>query len=285
MRSATPHAMRESTLLAAQICVALAAQLSAQEPAGLAATALVNPRFAWQPRSVPGFRVYFQANSYASRHQDSLLARLPAALHHARTLIAAPAPPGPIDLFFVESREQMAQLIGGRATGFAHQAARAVFLMTDSSWRAFERHEVMHIVAWHAWGPPAANNDWLQEGIAQAADGHCGNYSNNAALRGLTARLGWISLQDLLTRFRQQPDLRAYLQAASFTGHLLETFGPAAVAELWRRGATPETVVGTRTLAAIERDWRAQLVVGALPRDDELTRIAEIGCGVASPPR
>lgn len=266
------------------MAMALTSAMAAQEPTGLAASALTNPRFAWQPRSVPGFRVYFQAGSYASRHQDSLLTRLPSALRHARTLLQTSAPSAPIDVFFVETRDQMSQLIGGRATGFAHQSARAVFLMTDTSWRAFERHEVMHIVAWHAWGPPAANSDWLQEGLAQAADGRCGNSSNDAVLRGLTERRGWIPLQDMLTNFRRQPDLRAYLQAAAFTGHLLRAFGPATLADLWRRGATPDSVLGTRTLAVVEKEWRERMIGGALPDPAELARIEEIGCGIGLPP-
>lgn len=266
------------------VAAALSSAVSAQESTGLAAAALTNPQFAWQARSVPGFRAYFQADSYASRHQDSLLTRLPSALRHARMLLQTSAPAGPIDLFFVETRDQMSQLIGSRATGFAHQSARAVFLMTDPSWRAFERHEVMHVVAWHAWGPPAANSDWLQEGLAQAADGRCGNYSNETALRGLTERLGWIPLQEMLTNFRRQPDLRAYLQAAAFAGYLLEAFGPAALADIWRHGATPDTVLGTRTLATLEQEWREHMIGGPRPLPSELERIEDIGCGAGSPP-
>src|SRR5215217_9005576 len=67
-------------------------------PAGLAAVALADSSFTWIRREAPGFRVYFLADSYAAAHQDSLLARLPPALAHARSLISAPALDGPIDL-------------------------------------------------------------------------------------------------------------------------------------------------------------------------------------------
>jgi hypothetical protein len=256
----------------------------AQGPLGLAASALTNPRFAWHLRSIPGFRVYFQSDSYAARHQDSLLARLPFALDHARALLQTSAPTGPIDLFFVETRDEMAELIGGRATGFAHQAARAVFLMTNPSWRAFERHEIMHVVAWHAWGPPAANSAWLQEGLAQAADGQCGDHTNETVLRGLTARRGWIPVEDVLANFRDQPDLRAYLQAAAFVRYLLEAYGPAALSELWREGATPDTLLGDRSLATVEQQWRVRVAAGQLPSASQLADIEEMGCGGGPPP-
>ena len=250
-----------------------------QEPEGLAARALVDSRFTWIRRDTTGFRVYFAADSYAARLQDSLVTRLPGALGHARRLLGTPAPLGPLDVFFVDSRDDMAQLIGGPATGFAHRAARAVFLVTNPAWRAFERHEVMHVVAWHAWGPPAANTDWLEEGLAQAADGRCDDYSNETALRGLVRRRGWVPFDDLLGSFRQQEDLRAYLQAAVFVEYLLQAYGAPALATLWRQGSQAGTQLDGRALRAIEADWRTRIAVGALPDEGALTRIEAGGCG------
>ena len=275
---------RVGTSLAVSGALVIATTALAQQPSGLAAAALGNARFAWQQQSVAGFRVYAQSGSYGARHQDSLVARLPDALAHARALLDTTAPDGLIDVFFVETREDMAALIGSRATGFAHQAARAVFLVTNPMWRAFERHEIMHVVAWHAWGAPAPNNDWLQEGLAQAADGYCGNYSNEAVLRAMTAQRGWISLSDLLTNFRRLPDLRAYLQAAAFTAHLLDTHGPQPLERLWRLGATASTVLGGRTLERLEAEWRARSFIGAQPLPAELARIDEVGCGIGRAP-
>lgn len=271
-------------IIGACLTASLTPGATAQEPEGLAARALANERYGWLPRTAPAFRVYFQAGSYAARHQDSLLNRLPFALQHARALLQTSAPAGPIDVFFVETRDDMAQLVGGRATGFAHQSARAVFLVTNPSWRAFERHEVMHVVAWHAWGPPAPNSDWLQEGLAQAADGRCGNHTNEEVLRGLTHQYGWVSLEDMLVNFRRQPDLRAYLQAAAFTRYLLDNFGPAMLERLWRDGSTADTVVGDRPLATVEQQWRAAIARGDQPPAAELATIDDVGCGVGTAP-
>jgi len=94
--------IRHAAMVAACLGEWLATASSAQEPAGLAAAALTNARFAWIPRTIPEFRVYFQAGSYAAARQDSLLARLPHALQHARTLLRTGAPAAPIDLFFID---------------------------------------------------------------------------------------------------------------------------------------------------------------------------------------
>lgn len=251
----------------------------AQEPAGLAASALADSSFTWIHRGLAGVRVYFLAGSYPAAHQDSLLARIPAAVSHARALIDAPPLTGPIDLFFIETRAQMTALIGARATGLAQPSTRTVFLVTNPDWRAFERHEIMHVVAQHAWGPPAPGSDWLQEGLAQAAEGVCAGYSNADVMLALTTRHGWIPLDTMLTRFRAQPDLRAYLQAAAFAGYLLQHFGPGPLEELWRRGSRRDSLIRGRPLAFLERRWREELRTRHHVPATTLRAVESKGCG------
>jgi hypothetical protein len=194
-------------------------------------------------------------------------------------MIKAPELEAPIDLFFIESRAQMTTLIGGRATGFAQPSTRTVLLVTNPDWRAFERHEIMHVIAQQTWGPPAPGNDWLNEGLAQAADGMCAGYSNADVALGLTARHGWIALHTLLTRFRAQPDLRAYLQAATFVDYLLERYGAATVAQLWRLGSRRDSRIRGQTLAAIERRWREELRSRRQVPAHTVATVESKGCG------
>jgi hypothetical protein len=196
-----------------------------QVPAGLAAAASANTSFKWIERQVTGFRVYFVADSYPAAHQDSLLARLPKALTHARKLIQSPPLVGPIDLFFIESPPQMAALTGIPATGFAQPAARA-----------------------------------------------------DVAL-ALARRHGWIPLNSVISAFRQQPDLRAYLQAAAFTEHLLKHFRSESLKTLWRNGSQADTVIGGRSLASAENEWKGQLSATHRLSRATLARIESKGCG------
>jgi hypothetical protein len=259
-----------------------AARRPAPAPAGIAAHSRADTTVHWIERSAPGFRVHFQAGSYAAAHQDSLVGRLPSAAAHARELIGAPALQGPIDLFFIESRTEMNRLIGTRrATGFADPPSRTVLVMTNAGWRAFERHEIMHVVAGQAWGPAAPGTDWLVEGLAQAADGFCAGHPNEEVAWALARRHGWIPLRDVLTRFRAQPDLRAYLQAASFTAFLLREAGADALRGLWHGGATLDTRLAGHTLAELDTRWRADLSAQWIPEPGQLERIEAVGCGEA----
>jgi hypothetical protein len=272
--------MRRSFILVL-LAFSASSRLPAQAPApmGLAASAAVNPAYTWVKRFHMGFRAYFLADSYPAQHQDSLLARLPAAARHAERLLGLAPRPDTIDVFFVESREQMNGLVGFPVTGFADIEGRSVFLVTNPGWRAFERHEIMHIVSGQAWGARGPNVDWLLEGLAQAADGRCGGYSNAGVVLAMTARRGWVPFTDLVTRFREQPDLRAYLQAAAFVDYLLDHFFPSALEPLWRNGTTPESLVSGRPLSAIEAEWRAGLREPSQPGAAELAVIEDKGCG------
>jgi hypothetical protein len=52
---------------------------------------------------------------------------------------------------------------------------------------------------------------------------------------------------------------RAYLQGAAFTEHLLKHFGSESLKTLWRNGSQADTVIGGRSLASAEEEWKGQL--------------------------
>lgn len=269
-----------AVVVAAGFLVLPSDRASCQEPAGLGARALADTAFVWVRDSLPGLRVYFLEGTYPFAHRDSLKTNLVAAAAHARKLINAPPMPGPIDVFFIESREQMRALTGAPVTGFAHTSARAVFIVTNPEWRAFDRHEIMHVVAAQAWRPIGGSNPWLQEGLAQAADGWCSGYTNSDVAIALAKKHGWIDLETMLTKFREQGDLRAYLQAASFIAYLLPRVGADAIRELWTIEVAPTTLVAARPLSAWDAEWRATLKATRDIPPKELEAIEAIGCGI-----
>ncbi|MEJ2216918.1 MAG: hypothetical protein P8099_09910 [Gemmatimonadota bacterium] len=254
--------------------------VSAQAPAGLAREALRRSDFHWINRAAPGVRVHFLAGSYPALHQDSLIRRVLAARDTDLALLDGPAYDRTLDVFFVESRPQLQSLIGQRATGFAQLDSAAVFLVTNPDWRAFERHEIMHILATSAWGRPAPPGAWIQEGLAQFADGACGGFTNDAVAAGLMRRDGVIPLDTLVTRFRTLNDLAAYLDAASVVGYVYHTYGLAAVRRLWQEGSGTAVSALGRSLGDLEKEWRASLPDGsALPPVERIAAIRKHGCG------
>ncbi|MBK9547947.1 MAG: hypothetical protein IPO52_02285 [Gemmatimonadetes bacterium] len=137
----------------------------------------------------------------------------------------------------------------------------------------------MHVIAGQAWGQAGPNTDWLVEGVAQAADGRCGSYSNADVLIGLATRRGWIPFSSVLTNFQALPDLRAYLHAAGFVDYLLRRVGPGPIKELWRHGATMDSMVAGHSLVSLGQEWRGSLQEASHPNPDELATIEAKGCG------
>jgi hypothetical protein len=252
--------------------------LAAQEPQGLARAALDNPAFAWVRQDSPHLRVYFLAHSYPAVHQDSLVRLAEAARTHGLELLGVARFDTAVDVFFIETRAQMDSLVGSPVTGFAHRDARAVFLVTNPEWRAFERHELMHVLAHHAWGPAA--EAWIEEGLAQFADGRCGRYALDAVVVALAGRGGYVPMDTLVERFRRLNDLAAYVQAASMAGYLYQRHGRDTLRAVWQRGAGALGQLTGETPAAFAESWwrwvraRAQRVP-----QNEVAVIRRKGCG------
>jgi hypothetical protein len=262
------------------LALAVSTSLQSQEPTGLAADALANPDFTWIHRRAPGLRIHFLAESYPAAHQDSLVARVATAKTHALSILGADEFDATLDVFFVESRPQMEALIGARATGFADMNAHTVFLMTNPEWRAFERHEVMHVLARQLWGPPAEPSAWIQEGLAQFSDGHCAGYPNEQVLIALMSDSKLTDLHTLVTQFRRLNDLTAYLEAASFVGYIYGTGGQDGLRALWSKGEDGAIPHLHRSLRQLHIEWRRSLPTrGQPPTDDEVERVRRRGCG------
>jgi hypothetical protein len=225
-------------------------------------------------------RVHFLAGSYAAGHQDSLVTRVKRAKEADLRLLGLASYPRTLDVFFVDSRTQMDTLVGAPVTGFAQMDSAAVFLVTNPGWRAFERHEIMHVLAVAAWGRPTPPGAWIQEGLAQFADGWCGGSRVDAVVAGLVREGGEIPFDNVFRRFRQLDDLTAYLEAASLVGFVTRRWGMSTVERIWQEGsARLPTIVG-QSVDSLQTEWR-----NSLPPDRQIpppARLAEIrkkGCG------
>ena len=252
--------------------------LAAQEPQGLARSALDHASFVWVKQDAPHLRVYFVDGSYAAARRDELVKRAEAARRDDLKLLGAKAFELVIDVFFIESRAQMDSLTGSPVTGLADRDAGAVFLVTNPDWRAFEKHEIMHVLAHHLWGP--ASGAWVEEGLAQFADGRCGEYTIHDVAHALAHESGYIPIDTLVEQFRKLDDLTAYLQAASMVGYLYETRGREAVRAVWRDGVDALPKVTGQTPSAFAESWWKWVRDRAKPvPNDKRLAVSEKGCG------
>jgi len=226
----------------------------------------------WESQRVGPAQVFYQAGTPAARQARALADSVRVAYAHDWSLLGQPRIVRPLELVFVQSPDEVRQLAGRAATGLALPATQQAFFVVTATRLPALRHELMHLLAYQAWGPPAAPGTWLVEGLAIYADGaqcrHVPLLSLAASLREANQLL---PVPTLATQFDTVYDVRAYLEAGSVVEFVYEHYGRRQLEALWHHGLVP----GDSVLAA----WYA--AVGAAPAPawtPTLAAITGAGC-------
>jgi len=195
---------------------------------------LQDDRFDWITVEADALHIHFPSGSYAGAHRSSLPARAAESRRAVLSRLSVPGYGEPFHVFYVDDRKDMEVLTGSPVTGFAYPDDHAVVLVFNDRWRAFERHELTHVVTLGSWSRPAGPA--VVEGLATYVDGTCGGYENGRVVRTVLDQGSLLPLETLAGEFRQQDDLIAYLQAASLVEYVVHLQGPGAIAALWDQG-------------------------------------------------
>ena len=240
---------------------------------------LSDPGYEWITIETPETRIHYPVGSFA----ETKSALLPEQAERSRTAVLGrlnePGYSNTVDVFYVDSRHDMERLVGRPVAGFSYFDDDAVVVVFNSTWRAFERHELAHVVTLGTWPSPAG--DAVVEGLATYVDGYCGGYENGRVTRALLDTGTGLPLETLTGEFRLQDDLVAYLQAASALEFAVERLDRGVIRTLWDRGlgAVPELLeISAREYEAQFQDWLSSTYdpVPAAARD----AIRAAGCGI-----
>lgn len=190
--------------------------------------------YEWITIETASTRINFPAGSYAQASRDALSERAEESRSAVLRLLYESEYAHTIELFYVDSRQDMENLTGSPVTGFAYYHDNAVVLVFNEDWRAFERHELAHVVTLGTWPTPAGPA--VVEGLATYVDGECGGYENGRVARTMLDLGTLLQLETLTGDFRRQNDLIAYLQAASTIEFMVQRRGAEVIRLLWSRG-------------------------------------------------
>ena len=218
----------------------------------------------------------------------ALLDSLEAAWDHATTLLATPElRMERAHVFVTASRTRFGGLMPPEARGLTTRlpgAGDVVVLISNDSVRAYTRHEVMHLVASHAWGPPSPGATWLAEGLSTFADGRCQQTTVIAAARDILNERPDYVAADIVKHFVELWRVQrgaAYVLAGSLVDYLWSKRGSAGVRRLWE-GTDSLIDVGVLpgTRGALTAEWRAYVAgkAGAAPGIDA-TALQRAACG------
>ena len=235
--------------------------------------------FAWTADSTARFRVYTQAGSYADRDIDAVKGRLEEAHRRARRLLGAEEYSEPVHVFYVESRQEMGRLVGRTPAGVANAYFHTAVLVYNEDWRAFERHEIFHVLHENVWGRGAEPIHWFREGMAVYADGECGGRGVGALARLLDGRGALVPLRELVYRPSDGEELLWAVQGGAFFGFLRRTYGREKMRLLWKLGAAEvETVLG-KGWEALDGEFRRYLRAMPPGRPVDWAGLVRRGCG------
>jgi hypothetical protein len=268
------------TGLIISLSLLIAHDTAAQPVTGLVEQALDNPDFKWNSIRSDKVILYYQPGTFAGRHRQVLLRSAEIAISEVLEFMNEPEYKRILHVFYVGSREEMNKLVGRTYTGLATWTASGVFLVCNREWRAFDKHEIAHVLTMGMWGAPDSTSRWMVEGVAIYNDGWCREYSVDEIAAELLSQNKLPSLGSLFTNFRELGEINAGIYAASFIGFIRETYGADAVRKMWKNGTGGIKELPESSTDQLEESWKTYLLnkVGD-DIDVDLETINDKGCG------
>ena len=244
---------------------------------------LGDDRYTWMTLETENTHVHFPAGSFAEAQAGSLPGRAEGARETVLRRLALSDYDDVLHLFYVDSREDMANLTGSPVTGYSYFNDHAAVVVFNEDWRAFELHELTHTVTLGTWADPAGPA--VVEGLATYVDGVCGGYENGRIARTFLDRGLLLPLEVLAEEFRQQNDLIAYLQAGTIVEFAVDRGGPETIRRLWNQGLGASPDLLGMSSDVFHREFQDWLALKYAPiSDNSLEAIRAGGCGITPPP-
>jgi hypothetical protein len=242
---------------------------------------LSDARYEWVTTETAGMRIHFPTGSFADANRDSVTRRAESSRSHVLRRLDVAAYPSTLQLIYIDSRDDMERLIGSPVTGFAYYGEDAVVLVFNADWRAFERHELTHVVTLRTWGRAAGAAS--VEGLATFVDGECGGYENGRVARTISDEGSLIELRTLVREFRTQNDLIAYLQAAALFEFMHDHLGAGALRSLWTEGLGSAPSLLQISPEELEQQFQEWLSASYDPLPEfAWQKIRSDGCGITA---
>ncbi len=158
-----------------------------------------------------------------------------------------------INLFVVDSREQMKLLVGRETNGSAFYDYNTVTGIASGKINSiYSNHELFHVIAMNLWGVPDV---WINEGMAVYSDNEWHGHDLYQLTKYLVDNKRYISLDKLIKIFRKTDDLISYPLAGSFVKYLDETYGRDIVIKIWMTKTKNLKNLTGKTIDQLESDW------------------------------
>jgi hypothetical protein len=255
------------------------ASTSRHQHTGLARNLLSREGYHWQTHEFEHGHVHFLPNSHAEKTKEQISQAIDSVRTAVLTIVGLPEREDErIDVFFVDSREQMQTLIGRPMGGMVQSGEPTAVLVYNAQFAPFLLHEITHLYTHYRWGAPL-NGRWISEGIAMLVSGDCQGHSIHDFVKGLHEDNRLTPWPEFVRNFDRLDELSANPQAASMVAFLRSKGGMTLVRDVWTSDGW--SVVEQRfgaPIGQIEREWWGQVQNTGTAARLDIDRLRREGC-------
>lgn len=214
-------------------------------------------------KQVGAIHYYFPAATPIALRQRAI-AKCEQAIAANLPLLHATTIDDTIRIEFVGSRADMKNRTTVAVAGLTLPEVKTVLCTIDQQVEQSSpiQHELMHLMAVLRWGMPAADNQWLNEGLATYAagkEGTCTPYSFAEMYQYFLSNGKIIPIESLRYHFYDHFDMISYTQSAYLVQQLLQQYSIRQFEQLWRAGIDQFEPIYGISFAQFEQQLRNQL--------------------------
>ena len=230
----------------------------------------------WQTHSFAHGHLHFLPNSHAARTKSELEKKVNSARDSVLRFFAIRDTALPIELFFVDSRDQMRELVGRPIGGMVQSGARTAIFVYNAGYKPFLVHELTHLYTHYHWGSPRAR--WISEGAAMLASGKCQGHTVDELAHTMERRGAVVEWRRFPDEFDNLNEIPANIQAASMVGFIRRQFSNDGLRDAWmgRDWSSVEELL-QMSVSEMEARWTGDLRKGGFAELDTVKLKAE-GC-------
>jgi Peptidase MA superfamily len=215
---------------------------------------LNNKKFQWLVDSTTAqLNIYYQTGGWTANNVESVNQAVSGRLESTKLFLGITSYDARIHLFIVENREQMKDLINRQTNGAAFPKHNIITgLATEKVNSVNSNHELFHIMAMKLWGTP---EPWINEGMAVYSDRSWQGYNLDQLAKYLVDNNRYVSLPELVNKFRSVDDLVSYPLLGSFVKFLDEVYGREVVINIWQAKSKHIEKITGKSLEELEKEW------------------------------
>jgi hypothetical protein len=209
--------------------------------------------YKWTKIETQDYNLYIQSPSYADSAQDVTSQLAQKAYKSSLKTLLLPQYPKKLQLFVINSREDMHKLTGVRGNGSAFPSTQMAIVVRSAKIDALTCHELIHVMAINSWG---RTESWINEGLAVYADSLWWGQSIHSIAHYLYKKDLLPPVKQMFSYFRDVNSLISYPMTGSFCKYLISEYGMESFKMLWKKGHKQLPTIYGKSVEELEADWK-----------------------------